>query len=102
MADCIEREVLEETGLVIKKFQVIGFASDPATEVVIYPNGDQTHSFSLIAYGTEWDGSLIISNEESLALAFFHPGSLPDMHSAHLRTVETFLEFKTTGRFQLY
>ena|ERR1044071_4414568 len=99
---CVIREVREETGLTIKNFQSIGFASDPETEIVSYPNGDQSHSFSLIVYATEWSGDLSDTNEETLALGFFSPTDLPPMHKTHRRTIEKFLQYKTTGQFQLY
>ena len=51
--DCIVREVLEETGLEIKNFEAIGFASNPQYETVVYPNGDVTQNYCLILYATD-------------------------------------------------
>ncbi|NJQ98340.1 MAG: NUDIX domain-containing protein [Hydrococcus sp. CSU_1_8] len=35
---CLAREVYEETGLTVKRFEAVGFSSNPAIETVTYPN----------------------------------------------------------------
>jgi ADP-ribose pyrophosphatase YjhB (NUDIX family) len=98
----IVRETLEETGLRIAGLRPVGFASDPVTEAVTYPNGHQVHSFSLILHATEWSGELRPTDPETVALQFFDPASLPDMQTCQRRTVEKFVEYQRTGEFQLY
>jgi ADP-ribose pyrophosphatase YjhB (NUDIX family) len=102
VAEAIVRETLEETGLRINGLRPVGFASDPASEVVTYPNGHQVHSFSLILHATEWTGELSPTDPETTALEFFDAAALPPMQECQRRTVEKFLEFQRTGEFQLY
>lgn len=98
---CVIREVYEETGLVVKSFEVIGFASNPALETVTYPNGDVIQGFSLILYVSQWSGKLRISSE-STSLKFFDPKNLPQMRHNVCLTVEKFLEYQKSGKFQLF
>ncbi len=84
----IRREVLEETGLQLLHLDCFGYSSNPDYEVFAYPNGDQVHSYSLLFYSHKWQGSLIESNEETLALDFFYPDNLPEMTRNHRRTIE--------------
>lgn len=100
--DGIVREVFEETGLKIKNYEAIGFASNPKYETVVYPNGDQTQNFCLILYATEWDGELSGANAETTGLRFFDLTKLPEMPENEKRTVEKYLAWKQTGKFQLY
>jgi 8-oxo-dGTP diphosphatase len=100
--EAIVREVLEETGLHISGLRPFGFASEPSTEVVTYPNGHQVHSFSLLLHAAEWTGQLQATDPETVALEFFDPSALPAMHECQRRTVEKFVEFQRTGTFQLY
>lgn len=98
----IIREVLEESGLRINTYEAIGFASDPNFETVIYPNGDVTQNYCLILFSNDWDGQLDDSDEETRELGFFDPFELPEMPENERRTVEKYIEWKQSGRFQLY
>lgn len=100
--DCIIREVFEETGLKIISFEAIGFASNPKHETVIYPNGDITQNFCLILYSTKWKGTLSDLSDETSELKFFDLDDLPSMPENEQRTVEKYLDWKKTGKFQLY
>jgi ADP-ribose pyrophosphatase YjhB (NUDIX family) len=98
----IVREALEETGLQVGGLRAFGFASDPATEMVTYPNGHRVHSFTLLFHAVQWSGELRPMDAETVALAFFDPRDLPAMEPCQRRTVEKFLAYKRTGEFQLY
>jgi ADP-ribose pyrophosphatase YjhB (NUDIX family) len=98
----IIREVLEETGLQIKQLKPIGFASDPKHETITFPNGDQIQNFCMVWHVTEWEGTLKAADEEATELRFFDPTHLPDMLPNHRRSIEKFLEYKRTGKFQLH
>lgn len=100
--DCIVREVFEETGLHIKNYLPIGFASNPKYETVVYPNDDITQNYCLILYATEWDDSSNGFDGETTEIRFFNPTDLPEMPENKRRTVEKYLEWKRTGKFQLY
>ena len=100
--DCVVREVFEETGLTMKNYEAIGFASNPKYETVTYPNGDVTQNYCLILYTQEWDGELNDLDAETIELGFFDPLNLPEMPENERRTVEKYLEWKRSGKFQLY
>ena len=100
--DCVVREVFEETGLKMKNYAAIGFASNPKYETVTYPNGDVTQNYCLILYTQEWDGELNDLDAETIELGFFDPLNLPEMPENERRTVEKYLEWKRSGKFQLY
>lgn len=100
--DAILREVKEETGLVVKEYEAIGFSSHADLEVVAYPNGDCVHGFALVLYVNHWSGEMKIGATEILAAEFFDPQQLPEMLPNERRSVEKFLEYKRTGKFQVY
>src|SRR3954469_17129970 len=91
---CVTRETFEETGLKILDYKAIGFSSDPAYELVEFPNGDRTHGFALLLHSTKSQGDLILSNEESLEVGFFDPLHPPTMARNEKRVLEKFLEYK--------
>jgi 8-oxo-dGTP pyrophosphatase MutT (NUDIX family) len=98
---CVIREVYEETGLVATNFEAIGFASCPERERVVYPNGDIIQGFALILYITEWSGSLKMSRE-STSLEFFAIDRLPEMRQNIRLTIDKFVEYQSSGEFQLF
>jgi ADP-ribose pyrophosphatase YjhB (NUDIX family) len=100
--DCVVREVFEETGLKMKNYEAIGFASNAKYETIVYPNGDITQNYCLILYAQEWDGELNDSDPETKELGFFDPHALPEMPENERRTVEKYMEWKRNGKFQLY
>jgi 8-oxo-dGTP pyrophosphatase MutT (NUDIX family) len=99
--ECLRREVREETGLIAKTFRVYGYSSDPTVETLVYPNGHEIHSHTLLFHVTEWTGELDRTNEESLRLEFFSPHELPKMLPNEKISLERYFEFKRTGEFQL-
>ena len=100
-SESIKREVLEETGLVVSGLKCFGYSSNPEYETIQYPNGHLIHCYCLLYYATDWDGELIESNSESVALGFFATDELPEMLRNMRRTVEMYQRYKETGEFQL-
>jgi 8-oxo-dGTP pyrophosphatase MutT (NUDIX family) len=98
---CVIREVYEETGLAVEDFEAIGFASCPERERVVYPNGDIIQGFALILHITKWSGSLRTSHE-STSLEFFEIDNLPEMRQNIRLTIDKFLEYQNSGKFQLF
>jgi ADP-ribose pyrophosphatase YjhB (NUDIX family) len=74
--DAVIREVREETGLTVRPKRIIGVYSDPALQVVRYPDGNVWHyvnvCFECVARGGE-----LTTCDETLALAYFTLGRLP-------------------------
>lgn len=98
----LAREVFEETGLTVKRFEAVGFSSNHKIETVTYPNGDRIQNFILILHATEWEGKLACLDEESLALDFFELKHLPSLVSTDISGLEKFQEYKCSGKFQMF
>lgn len=98
---CVVREVLEETGLIVEKFEAVGFASDPALETVTYPNGDVIQGFSLILRVTQWSGKLQ-NSRESTSVKFFSLEDLPKLRHNIRIAIDKFLDYQRSGGFQLF
>jgi ADP-ribose pyrophosphatase YjhB (NUDIX family) len=78
VADCVVREVWEETGLVVEVNRLTGVYSDPAHMHFTYPNGDRAHLVSTTFECRVTGGELRADGEESLDVAFFPPDALPE------------------------
>jgi 8-oxo-dGTP diphosphatase len=78
IAECIKREVREETGLEVEPVHLAGIYSDPALMHVTYPNGDQVHYMSATFRCRITGGSLQADGDEAVEIAFFAPDSLPE------------------------
>jgi ADP-ribose pyrophosphatase YjhB (NUDIX family) len=76
VADAVVREVHEETGLTVRPRRIIGVYSDPALQVVRYPDGNVWHYVSVCFECTVRGGELTTC-DETLALDYFPVGRLP-------------------------
>ncbi|HEY8369513.1 MAG TPA: NUDIX domain-containing protein [Thermodesulfobacteriota bacterium] len=82
------REVREETGLDVEVVRLIGLYSDPAFQVVRYPDGSVVHYVSACFECRVVAGSLALC-DETLALDWFDPTALPpDVLPIHRRRIE--------------
>ena len=76
LATAVAREVLEETGLTVVPRRLIGVYSDPALQVVRYPDGNVWHyvnaCFECVVRGGE-----LTTCDETLALEWVAPQRLP-------------------------
>jgi ADP-ribose pyrophosphatase YjhB (NUDIX family) len=97
----IAREVLEETGLTIENPTPFGFANDPRYETFTFPNGHQCQFFGMLFATRDYNGTLQIADDESLALDWFSRDALPEMLPNMSRTIEALDRYRTTGAFQL-
>jgi 8-oxo-dGTP pyrophosphatase MutT (NUDIX family) len=74
--DAVIREVREETGLRVTVRRLVGVYSDPALQVVRYPDGNVWHyvnvCFECVAQGGE-----LTTSDETLALKYMSPARLP-------------------------
>lgn len=101
--DAARREVFEETGLTLKSFSCFGFASDPQREIHTYPNGHVTHSFAVLLYSTDFEGSVGDFDDEVSEVRFFPMSNLPlasESCASEYHSVLCYRVFKETGLFQ--
>ncbi len=77
VTDAIVREAREETGLTVRAGRLIGVYSDPAFQIVRYPDGRVWHYVNVCFECTVIEGQLITC-AETLALGYFDPRGLPD------------------------
>ncbi|MBI2202468.1 MAG: NUDIX domain-containing protein [Candidatus Rokubacteria bacterium] len=84
VTDAVAREVLEETGLRATVRRVIGIYSDPALQVVRYPDGNVWHYIN-VCFECVVRGGTLTTCDETLALDWFATGRLPaSMLSNHV------------------
>jgi 8-oxo-dGTP pyrophosphatase MutT (NUDIX family) len=88
VAEAVVREVREETGLTVRPRRIIGVYSDPALQVVKYPDGNVWHYVSVCFECTRQSGELTTC-DETLALEYFPldrlPGTLLANHRIRIR-----------------
>ena len=72
----VRREILEETGLQVSPRRLVGVYSEPALQVVRYPDGNIWHYISVCFECTVQGGELTLC-DETLALRYFPAGRLP-------------------------
>lgn len=105
ISECIRREVIEETGLRVSEVTPFGYSSTAPLELTTYPNEDRIHSFTLLFHSRQWTGSLVSSNEETLAARFFSNEELleilPEMLNNERTSLLSYLHFKKSNLFQL-
>jgi len=66
---CAHRELMEETGLSVGKFRLVGVYSHPQFDVV-YPNGDHVQQYTVCLTGRLNGGEMRPDGEETIAQAF--------------------------------
>jgi len=76
VAAAVVREVREETGLTVRPRRIVGVYSDPAFQVVRYPDGNVWHYVS-VCFECTVQGGLLTTCDETLALAYFALRRLP-------------------------
>ena len=77
VADAIRREVREETGLEVAVVRLVGVYSDPAWQVVRYPDGRVVH-YVTTCFECRATGGTLATSPETLALGYFDPAALPE------------------------
>lgn len=95
--DCLKREVLEETGLVVEEAVAVALYSDPK-HVMTNWFGDRYQMFEFVFLVTKWSGELVQETDETTNAAFFPVEQLPNIPDEYwlthtqdvLRAVEQF------------
>jgi len=78
IADCLVREVREETGLEVEPVRLVGIYSDPAYSHVVFPNGDEVYGVTAAFECRVLGGVARADGDESLEVAYFAPDDLPE------------------------
>ena len=74
--DAVIREVREETGLHVTVRRLVGVYSDPALQVVRYPDGKVWHYVS-VCFECAVRGGELTTCDETLALRYVSPARMP-------------------------
>ena len=74
--DAARREVLEESGLIVGKLELLGVFSGKELNHV-YPNGNEVCGIDIVYVSRDYTGSLHCTDGESLRLGFYPPDPLP-------------------------
>ena len=98
----IRREMVEETGMTAETLTPYGFASDPATKTITFPNGHQCQFFVML-FCAEWPAGVVpVASAESLEFGWFTLETLPaDCMPATRASIGAYHRFKATGVFQM-
>ncbi|MCL2547000.1 MAG: NUDIX hydrolase [Oscillospiraceae bacterium] len=93
------REVQEETGLIIKDLSLFGIYSGKSS-VVEYPNGDVCFGGHIVFKTTTYSGTLLACPAESAELNFFAKDNLPpNLHPFHAIWIEQWRKGGNTPAF---
>jgi len=76
VTDAAIREVREETGLIVTVRRLVGVYSDPALQVVRYPDGDVWHYVN-VCFECVVRGGTLTTCDETLSLRYVSPTRLP-------------------------
>lgn len=99
LANCLQREVREETALDVVPQRLVGLYSSPDFDVT-YPNGDQVQQFTFcfacqpVSQPPRPDGG------EILRLAYFPPDQLPDVPCWYRAMIEDFAAGRPEASFR--
>ena len=88
VAAAVAREVFEETGVRIEVGRLLGVYSDPARQVIAYPDGNRVQAVNLCFEAEAVGQGEPTTPEETLEQGYFRPDALPDpfvpIHSIRL------------------
>ncbi|HLG51865.1 MAG TPA: NUDIX domain-containing protein [Chloroflexota bacterium] len=76
LVQALQRELIEETGLVVAVERLVGLYSDPAYQIVRYPNGQMVH-FVTALFTVRARGDAFWGSDEGVAWDWFKPDALP-------------------------
>jgi ADP-ribose pyrophosphatase YjhB (NUDIX family) len=78
VATAAAREVREETGVQIEIGRLVGVYSDPAVQVIAYPDGRRVQAVNLCFEAEPVAATQPTTPHETLATGYFEPGALPE------------------------
>ncbi len=87
-----EREVLEETGLKVKKLRLLNVYSG-AKHFSVAENGDEFYIVTIAYLCKDYVGDIQIDGSESVDVQFFSPDKLPEkMVGSHREMIKDYLQ----------
>lgn len=102
IAECIVREVFEETGLRVNHVIAMGISSSADTQSVVYPNGDKVQYFTIEFYADSWEGTIQPQDTDEIDHAFFGSPQLLDSLPPNERVIKNiWKQYRETQRFVL-
>ena len=102
IADCIRREVREETGLTLEELTVVGISSHPERETVTYPNGDCIQYFTVEFHCRKWTGAIDVRDTAEVRRArFVSPERLTGLPPNERSILESLAHYRKHGQLRL-
>lgn len=95
-ADCIVREVHEETRVRVRAERLVLLSTDPP---ITYPNGDRCQFIAMTFRCAYLDGEAAVGDEESTEVAWFPLSNLPDLAESQWRRLDCALQPVGPTRF---
>jgi 8-oxo-dGTP diphosphatase len=77
LTEALHREVLEETGLTVTVERLVSLNSDPAFQIIAYPDGSRVQ-FVTALFACRVTGRTLRGSDEGMAWGWFAPGDLPE------------------------
>jgi 8-oxo-dGTP diphosphatase len=77
LTDALFREVSEETGLTVTMERLVSLYSDPAFQIVAYPDGSRIQ-FVTALFACRLTGGTLLGSDEGLQWDWFAPDDLPE------------------------
>ena len=90
--DCLEREVLEETGLEVVSATPIAIYSEPRFAFTNAYGGEH-QMLAIVFLIDEWRGSLVKNTDETTDARFFSVDDLPDTWELYRETIQDLREY---------
>lgn len=96
--DALKREVLEETGLIVKDYELISIYSHPKYSYISH--GYEYQMVSFVFKVIDWEGILIKETDETLDARFFplEELNLLDIPPLYLETIDDLRDYELTGK----
>jgi len=92
VTDCLQREVREETGLVVVEATLMAIYSEPRFWFTNAFGGEQQR-LAFVFLVTEWSGTLLTATDETTDARFFDLDHLPDLDDLYCETLDDLRNF---------
>lgn len=99
LAESVVREVFEETGVEVVPERIVGVYGGK-DHIAEYPNGDQVAFVSTVFLCRPVGGEVKINDDESIAVRYFSPDTLPQMAPKFHMRIEQALKNRAEAHFR--